>query len=632
MNISPYISLFSSILAFTVAHIIYHKNKQEKTNIIFALICLLISYVCFTEFMVKNARTMTEALIWLKIGSFWPMIPSFMLYFTLIFTEQYRVIKKQLFFYILLIPGLILSIYYLLYYSNKMQIIENIWGYSVSYSSSITFFLVQKIWIVSMILLSFTIILIYYLKTNNNKTKKQALFILLGLGIPISIFLLSRITIPLFSSALPLLTSINSTILILFFTYATWKHDLFHLTPEKAVGNIIFTLPDFFILVDEDLKIKNTNDLSLKLLDYKERELIDQPLKILFENEQLFTESTFKDMIKKDFIKNSETSLLTKKGKKIPILFSGSIIRDYKKQIIGIVIVAKDITIRKKAEKKLKKAYENLKKTEAHLIHSEKMAGIGQLSAGVAHEINNPTSFIINNLGVLKQYTGKLINMFNQYEPYLKSQFQNDKKVYKKLISKLSTLKKEIDFDFIADDLPELMQETKEGAERIKKIVSNLKSFAHPVNDQSKKVDLNQELDKAVSLVWNEIKYNCDIRKDYQKLPLMFCNPGQLNQVFVNLIVNASHAIGKTNGIISLRTQYKNKTITLEIQDNGKGISQVNQKKIFEPFFTTKSIGSGTGLGLSISYSIIKNHKGNIEVKSQKGKGTTFKITFPDRE
>lgn len=271
---------------------------------------------------------------------------------------------------------------------------------------------------------------------------------------------------------------------------------------------------------------------------------------------------------------------------------------------------------------------EKIEETKNQLIHSEKMASLGQLAAGVAHEINNPVGFIMSNLGSLKEYFLLYKTLISKYEA-INSHLTTvtDDKV-KSIIEDIRAIRKAEDFDFVINDCEALIGESLDGTERVKDIVHQLKCFSHVDQIELKPADINACLDNTLKVVWNELKYKAEIVKEFAELPLIKCNAAELNQVFMNLLINASHAI-EDRGTIKMVTEIDDDNLLVSISDTGKGIDEENLTKLFNPFFTTKSVGEGTGLGLSISHGIVEKHGGNIYVESEVGKGTTFKVVLP---
>ncbi|MEB3245043.1 MAG: ATP-binding protein [Vampirovibrionales bacterium] len=265
-------------------------------------------------------------------------------------------------------------------------------------------------------------------------------------------------------------------------------------------------------------------------------------------------------------------------------------------------------------------------KLEGQLVQSEKMASLGQLAAGVAHEINNPIGFVMSNLCTLSEYLQFFKQLLGYYDTL--DALQDDAAQAAILRAKIEKFKAEEDIGFILEDLDAILGESKEGVERIKEIVQNLKSFSRVDETEQREANINECLETTLKIVWNELKYKCQIEKHYQTLPLLTCHAGQLNQVFMNLLVNAAQAMPE-QGVIRISTRADATFIYIEIQDNGRGISPETLPQIFDPFFTTKPVGSGTGLGLSIVYGIIQKHQGDIDVKSELGQGTTFLIKLP---
>ena len=263
---------------------------------------------------------------------------------------------------------------------------------------------------------------------------------------------------------------------------------------------------------------------------------------------------------------------------------------------------------------------------EAHnqLLQSEKMASIGQLAAGVAHEINNPIGYVNSNLGSLQKYVEALLRLIAAYEKYEADLSQEH-------AESLQTLKNEIDLAYLREDINELMTESLGGLQRVKRIVQDLKDFSHVSDSEIQWANVESGLESTLNVVWNELKYKAEVIKDYGNIPEIECIPSQLNQVFMNLLVNAAQAIPE-RGEITVRTRRVDDRVCIEISDTGTGIPQELMNRIFDPFFTTKPVGTGTGLGLSIAHGIIRKHKGRIDVRSEPGKGTSFQVYLPIRQ
>jgi PAS domain S-box-containing protein len=293
-----------------------------------------------------------------------------------------------------------------------------------------------------------------------------------------------------------------------------------------------------------------------------------------------------------------------------------------------LLTVIRDISVRKARDAELHSSLEhqvqlNRKLEEAHsqLLQSEKMASIGQLAAGVAHELNNPIGFVASNLGSLDGYLKDLFDIIDACG-------DADPKGTANSLERFSRLKAERDYAFIKTDIGQLMAESRDGLSRVRKIVQDLKGFSRVGEAEWQWANLHTGLDSTLNIVWNELKYKCKVDKEYGDLPEVFCLPSQLNQVFMNLFVNAAQAI-ETRGEVTIRTGRAGEEVWVEVADTGKGIPRENLNRIFEPFFTTKPVGQGTGLGLSLSYSIVLKHKGRIEVASEVGKGSTFRVVLP---
>ncbi len=320
-------------------------------------------------------------------------------------------------------------------------------------------------------------------------------------------------------------------------------------------------------------------------------------------------------------------------------------IRDGDREIKNIFIAVQDVTeiasyerslkeaLRKSEElagdlaakhEQLEKAHNDLKSAHSQLLQQEKMASIGQLAAGVAHEINNPMGYITSNLRSLKDYVKDLLEFMEEQDRLISSMGSVE------LATRYEGLKKDLDLDFILEDLEALVRESLEGAERVTEIVKALKSFSRVDQALYKEADINECVESTLKIVWNELKYKATVHTEYGELPLVLCYPQQLNQVFMNLLVNAAQAI-EDRGEITVKTWAEGGYVFVSISDTGCGIPEEIQERIFEPFYTTKEVGKGTGLGLSITYDIVKKHGGELTVESKPGEGSTFTVKLPVR-
>lgn len=267
------------------------------------------------------------------------------------------------------------------------------------------------------------------------------------------------------------------------------------------------------------------------------------------------------------------------------------------------------------------KVYQDLKSAESQILQNDKMASIGQLAAGVAHEINNPCGFILSNLNSLRRYVERVKEFLTVQGEALAGLPPDE-------VALVENKKKSLKINYIIEDMASLVNESYEGAERIKNIVKDLKNFSHVNESEMSLTDINAGIESTLNIVWNEIKYKAVVKKEFGNIPQIQCNSGQINQVVLNMLVNAAQAMEK-QGEITVRTWSDDQSIYIAIADTGPGIPPDIMGRLFEPFFTTKEVGKGTGLGLSIAYDIVKKHNGEIMVESEVCRGTTFTIRLP---
>jgi two-component system NtrC family sensor kinase len=273
-----------------------------------------------------------------------------------------------------------------------------------------------------------------------------------------------------------------------------------------------------------------------------------------------------------------------------------------------------------KQNAELARSKAELERLQAQIVHSEKMASLGQLAAGVAHELNNPAGFIYGNMEILSQCTAGIERLLRFYEKV---------ELPAPLLAEANLIKEEIDYENSLADIRSIIADCHSGAERIRDVVQNLRLFSRLDEAEFKKVDLHEGIESTVRLLSQY--YGPDritLERDYSDLPPVDCYAGQLNQVWMNLLVNAAQATGR-EGRVRITTRLEHENVMVAISDTGGGIAPEHLKKIFDPFFTTKPVGEGTGLGLSITYGIVERHGGSITVESREGSGTTFTVSVP---
>ncbi len=381
---------------------------------------------------------------------------------------------------------------------------------------------------------------------------------------------------------------------------------------EEFSQSIIDSSLDMIIAVDNDQRVTKFNSASQQTFGYSEKEMLGKHIEILYADEGDYKNVPKTVLKQKSF--SGEVINIRKNGDTFPSLLSASVLLNSKGEVIGKVGVSRDITERKQMEQML--------------IQSEKMASIGTLASGVAHEVNTPIGYVNMNLRTMQDYVRKLIDYDDALKKVLNSNVKEEIIDYKELQKKYNDLRNDYEIGGIFQDTVDIIDESIDGSESVMSIVSNLRDFARDEDQEMKPANVNEGIDKSLRIVWNKLKYKADIITEFGDIPEIECDIQRLEQVFVNLLVNAAQAI-EERGTISVKTHCSNNSVLIKISDTGKGISQEDITRIFDSFFTTKEPGEGTGLGLSVSSKIIHDHNGSIDVESEVGKGTSFIIKLP---
>lgn len=354
--------------------------------------------------------------------------------------------------------------------------------------------------------------------------------------------------------------------------------------------------------------------------------LVGESLSIFHTEKQLKTEVIpFNEEAKQRGHNIGEIGHVRKEGTTFSTLMTVALLRDEQGTPYAIAGFAQDITERK-----------NL---EHQLSHAQKLESIGQLAAGIAHEINTPTQYVGDNTRFLKDAFDDILKLFVKYQHFL--QVAKAGNIDQQLIDELEKMIDETDVAYLLDEAPKAIEQSLEGIGRITHIVRAMKEFSHPGGQEKTRTDINKAIETTITVARNEWEYVAEIKTDFSPdLPMVPCLQDEFNQVILNMITNAAHAIGdvlgdksSNKGVISITTCMKGEWVEIRVKDTGSGIPEAARDKIFDPFFTTKETGKGTGQGLAISYNVIaKKHGGSLTFKTEEGKGTTFIIRLPVEE
>lgn len=392
---------------------------------------------------------------------------------------------------------------------------------------------------------------------------------------------------------------------------------------EGRLRGLIETTNDWVWEMDSECRYTYASPRVREILGYEPEEILGKrPFELMAPEEAIRVKEAFGQVIaEKRSFNNLINTNLRKDGTTVVLETSGKPFFDASGALLGYRGIDRDITLRKKAEA-------DNEKMRVQLVQSDKLASIGQLAAGVAHEINNPVGYVSSNLNSLSGYIDTLLELDSLNERLLEAAKQGRSQEISGLVREIDAFRKASDIGFTLKDSADLVAESKDGLQRIQSIVKGLKEFSHSAEAAMVRSDVNTCLEAAVKLGWHEIKYKAEVVKELGTIPLISCKPQQLTQVFLNMLVNASQAI-EEKGSIRVRSYRDGEDVKVEISDTGCGIPEDVMKRIFDPFFTTKSVGKGTGLGLSIAYGIISEHNGRIEIASEPGRGTCFTVTLP---
>ena len=595
------------------------KNPKALLNRILAVLLLCFVIWSFGAIFYSDPRFSKEIVrLAIYINSIgWLSFASLAFWFMLIFAKKEKILKSKITYIFIFLPPLI---FHYQVWRGRFQVdfIRQPWGWNYVWSDSLW---LKIFYVYYLFLMVFGGYLTYDFscKSGRLRYRKQArvnlsaIFISLILG-TVSNVLLQELHI----YHLPPLADVFALIFAGAFVYTITRYSFLAISPETAADNILATMGESLLLIEPDNNIVNANQTTFDLLGYKKEDLVGKPVTTIFPEGEY--DQRIKELKEKGTIHNYDTFYRTRTGEEIPVSIFMSLLKDEYGDLSGILCIAEDMReikrlmekekdlaaataaaeVEKKRAAELEKAYKDLRDTQAQLVQSAKMAGIGQLSAGVAHEINNP-------LGGILGY----------------AQF---------ILTKLDKP------DFNAESFKtcrEYLTHIERESQRCKKIVENLLNFSRKSADVFQPVDIKTTMENTLSVIRHSLESkNIKITTEYEPdIPLIKGNANQLQQVFTNIIINAQHAMpkgGQLNIRIKVGEEGGKKNLQISFQDTGCGIPKENLERIFEPFFTTKGGDwKSIGLGLSICYQIIEQHKGRILVESEVNKGSTFTFVLP---
>ncbi len=389
---------------------------------------------------------------------------------------------------------------------------------------------------------------------------------------------------------------------------------------EHHHENIVQNMNSAVLVVDTEGCVTTSNPVAARILGREQEALRGQRVGDWFpgEGRRGIVAQTLEEGAR---FRGAESVITRPDGSMVPIGISCAPLYGTAGEMRGAVATFQDLT--------------GIQQLQRQVLQAEKMASIGQLAAGVAHEINNPMGFIHANLFQMSEYLSDLRRVWAQVEGLRKAVAGGGPGPARNAEGQLAAVAEEVDVEYVLSDFAKAIRESQEGSERIRHIVHDLRDFSHRDTGERVLADVNQCLDSTATIVWPMMRHLVVLEKEYAELPAVYCYPMQLKQIFMNLLVNAYQAIeaklgesGQT-GTIRLRTEPRGSDVMVEVSDTGSGIPPDQLDRIFDPFFTTKKVGVGTGLGLSTSYNIAQRHGGTIRVESVPGKGTTFRVLLP---
>jgi len=589
---------------------------------------LSVFYLGFTEFMYRQADSYQSAYLWLKISAFWPFAVASLMHFILVFTEKESWLKNKLTYVLIYVPALIFSIFALNINLMSGNPIREYWGYTYAIPEYSWVYTSSSIWAVGLAFFGIFLCIRRFLKVTGTKKKQQIKYVTAGLFITVFSGTVTEVLLPIFNIKIPELTVASLTIECIFIGYAIWKYKLFTLDLLTVAENIISIMPDSLILINPEGNVVIANPAILKLLGYKEDELIGKSIKTIFAEEAvtLFEGTGMKKLIEEGFLRDCDMTYETKSGKKIPVSFSGSAMKDEDGNLIGIVGIAKDITERRKSEKVLEKLIQELEERQKLLEKQKYDIEVSRRAIkNVATDMMEAKEILEYQKGILEDVNKELDDFTYIVSHDLKEPLRSID-AYSKFV--IDDYNNKLD-----EEGRHYLERIRANTERMKKLIEDLLEISRLKKRGStiEEVDIAELIGEAKMRVEYLIKQKGAEIIIKGALPKVFCDRVRLTEAFLNLITNAIKFNDKSKPVVEIGCNDKADFYEFYVKDNGIGIKEEYFDKIFEIFqrLGKREDFEGTGAGLTIVKKIIQMHKGEIWIKSKTGEGSEFYFTIP---
>jgi PAS domain S-box-containing protein len=578
--VHPYVLIpfFAGVVAAVIASAVLARNTAHRADRLVATILGCAAYWCFLE-VIWNTLDDPRVVTWLVRASSLGWMPlgalCFHLFVELIGTPSAKLRRAVPAFYAL--AGVCAALYITTPWGVS-GVVRISWGWGLVFGPLFPFFLALTTTSV-VVTLAFLWRRVYPRGAPRSE-RRQGYFAFAAMAIPTVVAFLSDALLPMRGIHVPRLGGASLTLIAAAVAWSVYHYGYALVAPGALANEILATLREGVALLRYDGVIRVANGGLGRLVGCKPKALTGRSLmELIPELSGLAAEE----------IQEFECELVTDAGRTVPVAVSSSLVRARQENRIGWVAVVRDLR--------------EVAALRRNLAISGRLAAVGELAAGIAHEINNPIAFIQSNLLQLREHW--------------------------RTVQKLQSGRGEaVPLEEILDEAEELVDESLDGVERVASIVRDVRGFSHAGRSEREFADLNEILESTLRMAAPQFRQRVHVKRELGEVPLVWCNPQQLKQVFLNLIVNAAHAVGES-GVIRVATAEAGDSAVVEIEDDGCGIPVEVIDRVFDPFFTTKAVGEGTGLGLAISYQIVHNHGGDIQVDSEPGRGSRFRLALP---